>query len=542
MGHTEPTAAASPARFALLSVSDKTGLVELGQALVGQGFTLLSTGGTARALSQAGLPVTPVEVHTGHPEIMDGRVKTLHPRIHGGILGLRDQHADQARAHGIQWIDVVVVNLYPFEATITDAEGQPRPGIELAEAVEQIDIGGPSMVRSAAKNHRHVTILTDPADYPLVIAELGAGGVQESTRLALAVRAFRHTAAYDAVIGTWLAERAAALGAIDAQEAALPREGALPLRRMQACRYGENPHQRAAFYAQPAVGGRALSSIRQHQGKELSYNNLADLDAALRVAFEPLGPSCAIIKHANPCGAGQHQDGPIAAFELALSGDPVSAFGGVMAFNRPLDEAAVRAIRQSRVFFEIIAAPGFSAQALELLRPRENLRVMELPADWGQRSARGMDMKRVQGGFLLQDWDEGPVESTWKVASRAAPSDEESAVLAFAWGMCRHVKSNAIVLARAVPGGFVLNGVGAGQMSRVDSVRLALAKATRPIEGSVLAGDAFFPFADGPQAALEAGVRAFVQPGGSLRDEEVLAAVDALGARMVFTGIRHFRH
>lgn len=533
-----------PARppLALLSVSDKSGLVELAQALAEAGFVLLSTGGTAARLAEAGLPVRTVESRTGHPEIMDGRVKTLHPRIHGGILGRRDLHAGQAEAHDIEWIDVVVVNLYPFQATVLDSQGQPRPDLELDEAIEQIDIGGPAMIRSAAKNHAFVTVLTRPEDYPAVIAELKAGGVSASTRLALAVRAFQHTAAYDAVIAGWLARRAADLGAIPAEEARFPREGALPIRRVQACRYGENPHQGAAFYETPGLGGRRLPALVQHQGKELSFNNLADLDAALRVAFEDERPAAVIIKHANPCGAGLHRDGPAAAFELALSGDPVSAFGGVLAFNRPLGEADVRAIRQSRVFFEIIAAPAFEPAALELLRPRENLRVIELPPDWARRSPAGPDIKRVQGGLLLQDWDDGPLPAEWKVTSRAAPSDEELATLRFAWGICRHVKSNAIVLARAVEGGFVLNGVGAGQMSRVDSVRMAIAKATRPVPGSVLAGDAFFPFPDGPQLALEAGVRAFVQPGGSVRDAEVLAAIDAAGASMVFTGLRHFRH
>ena len=339
-------------RFALLSVSDKTGVVQLGNALLRHGFTLLSTGGTAAALLAAGLPVTQVGAYTGHPEIMDGRVKTLHPRIHGGILGLREAHADQAEAHGIGWIDLVAVNLYPFEATVCEPDGQLRAGIDMAHAIEQIDIGGPSMLRSAAKNHRHVTVLTRPADYDRVIAELDAGGVTDATRLELAVRAFRHTAAYDAVISQWLAERAAEVGALDPDQARMPDEGALPLRRVQACRYGENPHQHAAFYAQPAVGGRSMAGLHQHQGKELSYNNIADLDAALRAAFELDTPTCVIVKHANPAGAATHQGGTIPAFELALSADPVSAFGGVVAFNRALDADAVRTIRKSRTFFE----------------------------------------------------------------------------------------------------------------------------------------------------------------------------------------------
>ncbi|MCK6504206.1 bifunctional phosphoribosylaminoimidazolecarboxamide formyltransferase/IMP cyclohydrolase [Myxococcota bacterium] len=529
-------------RLALLSVSDKTGVVDLARHLLRHGFTLLSTGGTAKALLGAGLPVTKVGEHTGHPEIMDGRVKTLHPRVHAGILGLRDAHAAEAAAHGVEWIDLVAVNLYPFEATVTDPQGQPRADLSMAEAIEQVDIGGPTMVRAAAKNHRFVTILTSPQDYDRVVAELDAGGVRAETRLQLAVKAFRHTAAYDAVISQWLARRAAQEGALSADEAAMPAEGALPLRRVQACRYGENPHQRAAFYGEPGVGGRSLAGLVQHQGKELSYNNVADLDAVLRAAFEVDEPSCVIVKHANPCGAAVHPDGPVAAYALALAGDPVSAFGGVVAFNRPLDGDAVRAIRQSRVFFEILAAPGFTPEALELLAPREKLRVMELPADWAARRAEGMDVKRVMGGFLLQDWDLGPVGGEWTTASKVAPDQAELAALRFAWAMCRHVKSNGIVLARAQDGGFMLNGVGAGQMSRVDSVRLAVSKATRPVPGSVLASDAFFPFPDGPQVALDAGVMAFAQPGGSVKDAEVLAAVDARGAKMVFTGVRHFWH
>ncbi|RME21143.1 MAG: bifunctional phosphoribosylaminoimidazolecarboxamide formyltransferase/IMP cyclohydrolase PurH, partial [Deltaproteobacteria bacterium] len=514
------------------------------------GYTILSTGGTRRTLEAAGVPVTGVDEFTGHPEVMGGRVKTLHPRIHGGILGLRDVHAEEARQHGIEWIDVVAVNLYPFEQTVTHPDGRPRDDVDLAEAVEQIDIGGPTMVRAAAKNHRHVTVLTRPADYPAVIAELEQGGIRPDTRRRLAVAAFRHTAAYDAVIAAWLARRAAADGSLEEGEALLPEEGALPLRRVQTCRYGENPHQRAAFYVEPGAGGRSMGRLRQHQGKQLSFNNLADLDAALRAVFEAddidgpdAMPACVIVKHANPCGAAWHPRGPGRAFELALSADPVSAFGGIVAFNRPVDADTVRVVRRSRTFFEILAAPGFSDEALELLKPRARLRVMELPPDWAAARAQGVDVKRVQGGLLLQDPDQGPVAATeWRVASRARPDDEELGALRFAWAMVRHVKSNAIVLARAEEGGYVLNGVGAGQMSRVDSVRLALSKATRPVPGSVLASDAFFPFPDGPQAALDAGVRAMVQPGGSVKDEDVLAAIDAVGARMVFTGTRHFRH
>jgi phosphoribosylaminoimidazolecarboxamide formyltransferase / IMP cyclohydrolase len=518
-------------RLALLSVSDKAGLVDFARALVAMDWTLLSTGGTARTLREAGLPVTDVSAHTGQPEIMEGRVKTLHPRVHGGILGRRVEHAAEAAAQGIPWIDLVVVNLYPFEAT---AYG-PNPRSE-EEVVEQIDIGGPSMLRSAAKNHAAVTVVVDPADYAPVLAELAAGDTRPATRQRLAARAFQHTAAYDALIAGWL--QAHLPGAADP---APPAESALPLRRVQALRYGENPHQSAVFYASPGEGGRSLARATQLQGKELSFNNVADLDATLRVVFDFAEPAAVIVKHMNPCGSAVHPGGPVPAYALALSADPVSAFGGILAFNRPIDGDAARAIRQSRVFFEVLAAPGFDDEARELLAKRENLRVLSLPADWAEARPAGRDARRVQGGWLIQDWDLG-CETEWRVASRRAPEPDERAALRFAWTVCRHVKSNAIVLARAEDGGLVQNGVGAGQMSRVDSVRLAVAKAPRPVPGSALASDAFFPFPDGVQAALDAGVRAFVQPGGSVRDEEVLAAVDAAGATMIFTGARHFRH
>ena len=516
------------ARHALLSVSDKDGIADLGRGLIAAGFTLLSTGGTARALIEAGLPVTRVSDHTGHPEIMDGRVKTLHPRIHGGILGLRDAHAAEAADMGIAFIDLVACNLYPFEQTVL------RDGISRAEAVEQIDIGGPSMIRSAAKNHRDVTVLVDPADYASVLAELSeAGDVGEGTRRRLALKAFRHTAAYDSVISAWLGRQE--------DEPGLVEEGAQALRLHQTLRYGENPHQSAGFYADPLPVGRSLARATQLQGKKLSFNNLADLDGALRAVFELDAPGCVVVKHMNPCGAAVHPDGMAAAFELALSADPVSAFGGIIAFNRPVDADAVRALRRSRTFFEVVAAPGFSEEARELLAPRAKMRVLSLPSDWSGARPDGMDARRVQGGWLLQDWDVGaPLD--WSVASQRAPDDDETLALRFAWRVCRSVKSNAIVLARAEGGGMVLNGVGAGQMSRVDAVRLAITKSRRDLAGSVLASDAFFPFPDGVWAALSAGVRAFIQPGGSIRDEAVLKAVDSAEGTMVFTGARHFRH
>lgn len=515
------------ARLALLSVSDKTDIDILGRGLVDAGFTLVSTGGTARALQAAGLPVTKVGDLTGHPEIMNGRVKTLHPKVHGGILGLRDAHAEEASAHGIDWVDVVAVNLYPFESTVS------RPDVSLPEAVEQIDIGGPTMIRSAAKNHHHVTVLTSPSDYGRVLDELAGGGVSEQTRQALAVKAFQHTAAYDSFIAGWLAPRIAS--------GVTPSESAIPLRHQQDLRYGENPHQDAVFYATPGEGGRSLARAKQLQGKQLSFNNLADLDGCLRATFEFTEPACVVVKHMNPCGAAVHDGGPAKAFELALSGDPVSAYGGIVCFNRPLNGDDVRAIRRARTFFEVIAAPGFNDEARDLLAARAKIRVMELPADWGESRPAGTDARRVQGGWLLQSWDVG-ADMGWSSKAERLPTEEEAGTLRFAWKICRSVKSNAIVLARAVDGGYCLNGVGAGQMSRVDSVRLAISKATREVAGSVLASDAFFPFPDGVQVALDHGVRAFVQPGGSIRDDAVLGAVNAREAAMVFTGVRHFRH
>ena len=511
---------------ALLSVSDKTGIVELAQGLVDNGFRILSTGGTGRALMEAGVPVTKVSDHTGHPEVMNGRVKTLHPKIHGGILGQRDVHHEEAVAHNIDWIDVVVVNLYPFEHTISGA------GVSADQAIEQIDIGGPTMVRSAAKNHRDVVIVTNPSDYGDVLSAIQSGGVSQEMRRRLAWKAFRHTANYDAIISAWFGRE---LGEVFVDE------GALPVRKVHSLRYGENPHQGATFYAEPGLGGRSLARITKRQGKELSFNNLADLDATLRAVFHFKEPAAVITKHMNPCGAAVHPDGPEAAFLLALSADPVSAYGGIICFNRPVDADTVRAIRKSRTFFEVLAAPGFSDEALELLTVREKLRVMELPADWAECVPEGTDVRRVQGGWLFQDWDLG-VDNEWQVATRRKPTEEEAGALAFAWGVVQHVKSNAIVLAQAEDGGFVLNGVGAGQMSRVDSVRIAISKATRPIEGAVMASDAFFPFPDGVTEATAAGIRAVIQPGGSIRDESVVEVVDGVDGTMVFTGSRHFRH
>jgi phosphoribosylaminoimidazolecarboxamide formyltransferase/IMP cyclohydrolase len=513
-------------RHALLSVSDKTGLIPFARSLCDLGFRILSTGGTAKALAAEGIPLEKVSDHTGFPEIFDGRVKTLHPRIHGGILGDRDRHAQQAADLGIPWVDVVAVNLYPFDAVTAE------PDVAFDTAIENIDIGGPAMIRASAKNHRHVAVVTSPDDYPRLVAALTAGAPFDALRRELALAAFRHTARYDARIGEWLADRV--------EDAAFPKELALGLTRIQSLRYGENPHQRATFYADGARTGRSLARMTVHQGKELSFNNLADLDAALRVAFEHTAPAAAIVKHNNPCGCATAAD-PVAAFAGALAGDPVSAYGGILATNRPIDADTAEAIRASKVFFEVIAAPGFSDAALDRFKSRENLRIVSIPADWSAGRPPGLDARRVMGGWLLQDWDLD-VPPGWTVASKRAPTDDEARALGFAWRVCRNVKSNAITLALAVEGGEVLNGVGAGQMSRVDSVRLAIAKATRPVAGTVLASDAFFPFADGLVAAADAGVTAVIQPGGSIRDPDVIAAADAARIAMVFTGVRHFRH
>ena len=513
-------------RLALLSVSDKTGIELIARQLISAGYTLISTGGTAKRLKAEGVAVEKVSDITGYPEIMNGRVKTLHPVIHGGILGMRDEHGPEAAQHNIDWIDVVVVNLYPFESTVS------QPNVSIRQAVEQIDIGGPTMVRAAAKNHQDVTIVTSPSDYESVGAEIASGGTSMQTRQRLAVKAFEHTAAYDGLISQWMGEQ------FSVQDG---HEGSIPIRRVQALRYGENPHQSATFYASPGQNGRSLARIHQHQGKALSFNNLADLDGCLRAVYEFTDPACVVVKHMNPCGAAVSLEGATRAFQLALSADPISAYGGIIAFNRRVDSDTVKAIRTSRTFFEVIAAPGYTDDARALLAPREKLRVLELPEDWANTTPGGKDARRVQGGWLFQDWDVD-VEPEWNVVSDTAPTPDQTDALQFAWRVCRSVKSNAIVLARAVEGGFVLNGVGAGQMSRVDSVRLAISKATASVEGSVLASDAFFPFPDGVQIAIEAGVKAFVQPGGSIRDDAVLDTVNTIKGCMVFTGTRHFRH
>ncbi|MEZ5987554.1 MAG: bifunctional phosphoribosylaminoimidazolecarboxamide formyltransferase/IMP cyclohydrolase [Planctomycetota bacterium] len=519
--------------FALLSVSDKTGLADLAKAAAAAGYELLSTGGTARALREAGLEVTDVSDYTGFPEVMDGRVKTLHPRVHGGLLARRDvdAHVAAMREHGMRPIDLVVVNLYPFAETVR------RPGVTRAEAVEQIDIGGPSMLRSAAKNHEAVTVVVDPADYAEVADALGRGEVPTGLRRRLAAKVYAHTAAYDATIAGWLA------GQEEGGEA-FPERLALAGERVAVLRYGENPHQAAAFYRLPTAPDGTLARAEVLGGKELSYNNILDLDAALALAREfpaAEGPFCAVLKHGNPCGSAQR--GTAAeAFAAALACDPLSAFGSIVAFNVEVDAATAAAIATPGNFVEALLAPAYGPGALEALekaRFGKSLRILRTgPFEAG---ASGSSVRAVSGGLLVQDWDgpgAGDDEARWNVATARAPSDAERADLRFAWRLVKHVKSNAIVVCRDRRG----IGIGAGQMSRVDSVRIAVEKAGDGAQGAVLGSDAFFPFADGPEAAAAAGITAIVQPGGSKRDDEVVAAADAAGMAMVLTGTRHFRH
>jgi len=514
---------------ALLSVSDKTGIVEFARGLAGSGVALVSTGGTAKLLKDSGLKVTEVADHTGFPEMLDGRVKTLHPMVHGGILARRDApgHMAALAEAGIPTIDLVVVNLYPFAATVA------RPGCTLSEAIENIDIGGPAMVRSAAKNYEHVTVVTDPADYGPVLKEMAAhaGAVGTETRFRLAQKAFSHTAQYDGAISNYLTSLEAS-GA----RSRFPRRLNLQFERVQAMRYGENPHQEAAFYRDPQPAPGSLGTYRQLQGKELSYNNIADADAAWECVKSLEESACVIVKHANPCGAAV-AGSPVEAYRKAFATDPTSAFGGIIAFNRELDGSAAQAITQQ--FVEVVIAPGFAPDAVRLLAGKANIRVLEAALATGVNE---YDFKRVGGGLLVQAPDTaGVTASGLKVVTRAKPSAAQIADLVFAWRVAKFVKSNAIVFC----GGGQTLGVGAGQMSRVDSARIATIKAESAkltLKGSVVASDAFFPFRDGVDVVAGAGAVAIIQPGGSQRDEEVIAAADEHGVAMVFTGIRHFRH
>ena len=523
---------------ALVSVWDKTGIENFARALSQSGVEILSTGGTYAALRKAGIPVREVSDYTGFPEMMDGRVKTLHPKVHGGILALRDveAHRGAMAEHSILPIDLVVVNLYPFEATVA------KEGVARAEAIEQIDIGGPSMLRSAAKNHRFVAVVTDPADYGRVLDEMQkqGGALSDDLRRELAVKAFGATARYDAAISRWLFEQEVAEG-----KAGSPFPDSFSLAGTKAAdlRYGENPHQVAAFYAMRGSREAGVASARILNGKTLSYNNLVDLDAALALAKEFAGPFACVVKHNNPCGAAQSER--IAdALEQAWDGDPVSAFGSVLAFTRELDLACAEYLVTGNRFVEAIVAPGFAEDAFDLLtrKPKwgRNVRLLACgPFSAADRDPRDVEVKKLVGGFLVQNRDLTAVGAKdCKTVTKRAPSAAEVEGLLFAIRVAKHVKSNTIVLAqrtRAV-------GVGAGQMSRVDSVRLAVAKAGDRAQGSVLGSDAFFPFADGVVVALDAGATAILQPGGSVRDEEVISACDARGAAMVFTGTRHFRH
>ena len=521
---------------ALLSVSDKSGLAELGHALARHGVELVSTGGTAKALRDAGLDVRDVSDLTGFPEMMDGRVKTLHPMVHGGLLAVRDdpEHARAMADHGIGAIDLVIVNLYPFAQTVAR-------GAERDEVIENIDIGGPSMVRSAAKNHAYVAIVTDPADYGAVVEELATtgGATTLATRKRLAAKAFAATAAYDTAISSWFA--------FSDQGEAFPVSLSVPLTKSAELRYGENPHQSAALYLPAAASARGIAQAEQIQGKELSYNNYNDADAALELVseFRDGPPTVVIVKHANPCGVAS-ADTLIEAYEAALACDSVSAFGGIIAVNRPLDGRTAEAI--SGIFTEVVAAPSADEDARAVFAKKKNLRLL-LTGELPDPARPGLMMKSIAGGMLVQSRDNGRItRDQLKLVTKRAPTEQELEDCLFAWTVAKHVKSNAIVYAR----GGSTAGIGAGQMNRLESARIAAWKAKDAAEkagwaeprtiGSAVASDAFFPFADGLLAAVEAGATAVIQPGGSIRDEEVIAAADEAGLAMLFTGMRHFRH
>ena len=522
---TDPT----PIRRALISVSDKAGIVDFARALAQRGVELLSTGGTWKLLKDSGLKATEVSAHTGFPEIMDGRVKTLHPKIHGGLLGRRGMDDGVMAQHGIAPIDLLVVNLYPFEATVA------KPDCSYEDAVENIDIGGPAMLRAAAKNHAHVAVLTDPADYAGVLAEMDSGGVTLATRKRLALKTYALTSRYDAAVSGYLSS----LTEKD-ERTVFPGVLGLQFSKLQDMRYGENPHQRAAFYTEKNPESGTIAAAQQLQGKELSYNNIADTDAALECVKSFSKPACVIVKHANPCGVAVSIEGILDAYELAYATDPTSAFGGIIAFNRELDAATAKAI-VDRQFVEVIIAPTVSAEAKAVVAAKQNVRLMEC-GQWPAQRAAGWDYKRVAGGLLVQDRDDAMVKvEDLKVVTKRAPTESELHDLVFAWKVAKFVKSNAIVYARNRQ----TIGVGAGQMSRVYSARIAGIKADDvklAVPDSVMASDAFFPFRDGIDAAAAAGIAAVIQPGGSMRDSEVIAAADEHGMAMVFTGIRHFRH
>lgn len=512
---------------ALVSVSDKTGIVEFCRGLQQLGIELLSTGGTAKILAENNIPATEVSDYTGFPEMMDGRVKTLHPKVHGGILARRGIDDAVMTANGIQAIDMVVVNLYPFEQTIA------KPDCDFETAIENIDIGGPTMIRAAAKNHRDVAIVVDPADYETTLAELNSNAAQlsQATRFNLALKSFEHTARYDTAIATYLGKL---------KQVQFPETLNLQFQHSQALRYGENPHQNAAFYSEKNPAAGTIAAAKQLQGKELSYNNIADADAALEcVKSFTDKPTCVIVKHANPCGVAQADD-IFTAYDLAYATDPTSAFGGIIAFNQELNEVTAAEIVK-RQFVEVIIAPSVSAAAQTVLATKQNVRVLEC-GQWNSEQSAALDFKRVAGGLLVQDKDNGQISlNDVKVVSKRVPTEAELADLLFAWKVAKFVKSNAIVYCK---NGQTI-GVGAGQMSRVYSARIAGIKAADEglqVAGSVMASDAFFPFRDGIDSAAQVGITAVIQPGGSMRDNEVIAAADEHNIAMVFTGMRHFRH
>jgi len=514
---------------ALISVSDKTGVVDFARALARQGVEILSTGGTAKLLRDSQVAVTEVGDYTGFPEMMDGRVKTLHPKIHGGILGRRGTDDTVMAQHGIGPIDLVVVNLYPFQQTVA------KPDCSLEDAIENIDIGGPTMIRAAAKNHKDVAVVVDPSDYQPLLAEMqdNGGALSQSTRFRLAVKTFEHTAGYDGAIANYL-------GAIDADGGKQHFASTINLqfKLAQGMRYGENPHQLGAFYVESELREACIATARQLQGKELSYNNIGDTDAALECVKQfAQHPACVIVKHANPCGVAEGDD-ILVAYDRAYSTDPESAFGGIIAFNRELDDHTARTIIE-RQFVEVIIAPSVSELALEVLAEKKNVRVLAC-GEWTAEDIHRLDFKRVNGGLLVQDADL-QLHKELKVVTRRAPTEAEMRDLLFTWRVAKFVKSNAIVYGKE---GMTI-GVGAGQMSRVNSARIAAIKAAHAgleVAGSVMASDAFFPFRDGLDQAAEAGITAVIQPGGSMRDEEVIAAADEHNIAMVFTGMRHFRH
>ena len=524
---------ARPIRRALLSVSDKDGIINFAQGLHARGVELLSTGGTARLLAENGLPVTEVSDYTGFPEMMDGRVKTLHPKVHGGILGRRGKDDAIMAEHAIAPIDMVVVNLYPFANTVANAD------CSLEDAIENIDIGGPTMVRAAAKNHNDVAIVVNSHDYDRLLSEMDAGNnsLTQATRFDLAIAAFEHTAQYDGMIANYFGTMVPAYHAA-AEGSAFPRTINYQFTKKQDLRYGENSHQSAAFYVENAIDEASVATATQLQGKELSFNNIADTDAALECVKEFEAPACVIVKHANPCGVALG-DNLLQAYERAYQTDPTSAFGGIIAFNRELDAATAQAI-VDRQFVEVIIAPSVSEAAQAVVSDKKNVRLL-VSGQWNTKTT-SLDIKRVNGGILVQDRDQGNIGlDDLKIVSKRQPTDAELQDLLFCWKVAKYVKSNAIVYAK----GAQTIGVGAGQMSRVYSAKVAGIKAADEglqVAGSVMASDAFFPFRDGIDAAAAAGIRCVIQPGGSMRDDEVIQAADEHGMTMVFTGMRHFRH